>query len=314
MNKTFYINDTCRANENTQLLIHGGATINSKIEMYDDATGELIFEPLHNRTVIAGAGLTLQKLFNLDNGVLDNTPTYDQVLQLDDAAGVNDYPTLAITDNGTEIASIPDETQRVICGWCVGTGGAGIESTNIFDTVYASWIQPDVLVPFRYPLEATDNVDENFYKGKKTITLSNGNTRVAYYFKSFANTPVLVQNYKSTVESVTNSISPDTVYDSSTDQNKAQSFVELHLKLTTEDCREFFIAHNGLEQSRINQISLVYAWTKTITRTKLNSSNVSVTRDYEVLQQVRPFSVCNIPTQRLEDRKQSISIIYTLYC
>ena len=314
IDKFFYINDTCRSNDNIQLQIHGGQCITSKIEFRDDATGELIFEPLHNKTVIAGAGLTLQKLFNLDSSVLDNTPTYDQVLQLDDAASMNDYPTLAITDNGQEIANIPDESQRVICGWCVGTGGAGRETTNLFDTVYASWIQPDVLVPFRYPLEAVDNVDENIYKGKKTINLSNGSTRVAYYFKSFSNTPVLVQNYKTTIENVSNTISPNTVYDSSTDQNKAQSFVELHLKLTSEDCREFFIAHNGLEQSRINQISLVYAWTKTVSRTKLNTSNVQTTRDYDVLQQIRPFSICNIPTQKLEDRKQSISKIYTLYC
>ena len=313
-NKVIYINDFCRPNDDRKIIVNGGPVISSTLQFIDDATGEPIFEPLHNKTVIAGGGFTLQKLFSLDRRCLNNTPTYDEELGLDDAASISDYPTMAIKDSeGTMIGSVEDETQRVICGFCLGSAGAGMEATNTFNEVYSSWIYPDALVPFRYPLESTDNVDENIYKGRKTITLSNGQVRCAYYFKEFANTPELVQNHVSSIETFENSISPRTVYDVS-QSDKAQSFVELHLKVTSKDCREFYIAHSGLERAKINQVSLVTAWKKTVSRTKLNTQGSVVTNNYEVLQQIRPFSLCNFPTEILKDRAKSISIIYTLYC
>ena len=316
MSKILYINDTCRGNDGLQLQIHGGKSVMSKLEFIDESTGRQIFEPLHNRTVIAGGAFTLQKVFSLDRRSLNNTPTYDEVLSLDDAANANDYPVVPLVnpETGDVIGSYPDETQRVICGFCVGSGGAGLDAANVFDEQYASWIKPDSLVPFRYPVESADDVDEDMYKGKKTITLSNGTTRCAYYFKSFSNTPVLVQNYVSSIESFEDRVSPSTVYESSNTADKAQSFVELHLKISEKDCREFAIAHAGLEQCKLNQLSLVYAWKKTVSRTKLNSSGSVITKDYEVLQQVRPFSLCNFYTEPLTNIEKGISIIYTLYC
>lgn len=313
--KFIYINDYCRPNDRMKMRIKGGPEFNSLMLFIDDATGEPIYEPLHNKTVIAGGGFTLQKLFSLDRRCLNNTPMYDDTLELDDAAASTDYPTMAIKDaEGNMLGSIEDETQRVICGFCLGSAGAGLEPANTFNEVYASWIYPDALVPFRYPLESVDNVDESIYKGKKTLTLSNGQVRCAYYFKEFSNTPELVQNHVSSIETFENSISPKTVYDVTSQSDKAQSFVELHLKVTSKDCREFYIAHTGLEQSKINQLSLVTAWKKTVTRTKLNAQGSIATGQYEVLQQIRPFSLCNFPTEILKDRSKSISIIYTLYC
>ena len=57
-NKLLYLQDGCRAND--LFAINNPRRINSKIEFFNDATGEPIWEPLHNKTVIAGAGLTLQ--------------------------------------------------------------------------------------------------------------------------------------------------------------------------------------------------------------------------------------------------------------
>ena len=310
-NKILLIKDHCRS----KTRIDGFDSINSKIMVYYDDTGEVIFGPLHNRTVIAGAGLTLQKLFNLDKSCLENTPTYDEVLDLDEKASSSSYPAINILDDEANvIGSMPDETQRIICGFCVGIGGTGTDSANPFTENYASWIKPDNLIPFRYPLENSDSVNEDIYKGRKTITLSNDQIRCAYYFKEFSNTPNLVQNYISTVETFTDQISPDTVYESTSSADKAQSFVELHLKINKNDCREFFMTHSGLEQVRINQISLVSAWKKRISRTKYNSNSQLVTQDIDVFQQIRPFSLCNFPTEILSDKDKSISIIYTLYC
>lgn len=311
MNNTRYFNDKYRINDDISR--SPLQRINSKVEFFNDS-GERIWEPLHNRTVVAGAALTAMKLFSLDRNVLDNTPTYDTILGLDQGANGTTYPTISIKDaDNNIIGSMPDETQRIICGFCVGQGGAGLDISDVFDVDYCSWITPDNLVPFKYPLQSGDMVDEDMYKGKKGLTLSNGQLRNAYYFKSFSNTPQLVQNYVSTIGTFSDSISANTVYSNTASADKAQSYVELHLKITKDDCREFFIAHKGLENAKINQISLVTAWTKTVEVAKMDQNGTIVTKNYEYLQDVRPFSLLNIPNEILSDREKSISIIYTLY-
>ena len=67
-----YLHDRCGIMDNRK-------RIDSKIEIRNDA-GDLIFEPLHNKTVIAGSALTAMKLFDLDRNSLDNTPTYETML------------------------------------------------------------------------------------------------------------------------------------------------------------------------------------------------------------------------------------------
>lgn len=278
MNKAIFLQDTCRSND--EFMINNPRRINSKIEFFNDATGEPIWEPLHNKTVIAGAALTLQKIFNLDLRCLNNTPTYDETLEFD-SAGSTDTPH--------------------IIGFCVGCGGAGLEVSDVFEVPYASWITPDNLVPFRYPLVSDtqdDGVDTTVYKGKAIKTLDNGQTRCAYYFKKFSNTPELIQNYVSIIGTSNNTINSDSVYDNTAQSDRAQSYVELKLKITKDDCREFYITHSGLEQAKINQISLVYGC--------IDANNEFCN--------VRPFSICNFPTQILSDREMTVSIAYTLYC
>lgn len=311
-NEIRYLKDGIRPND--RYLINNPQRISSKVEFFNDVTGEQIWEPLHNKTVIAGAALTMMKLFNLDRNVLDNTPTYDTILGLDEGATGTTYPTVAVKDvSGNTIGSIEDESQRIILGFCVGQGGAGLDISDVFEVKYASWITPDNLVPFRYPLQSADDVDETMYKGKKALSLANGQTRNAYYFKAFSNTPNMVQNYVSHIGTFSDSISAYTIYDNSTTADKAQTYVELHLKITKDDCREFFIAHNGLENSKINQISLVYGWQKDVEVTKLDSVGNMKTSTYSYFQDIRPFSVINIPSEILSDHDKSISIVYTLY-
>ena len=69
----------------------------------------------------------------------------------------------------------------------------------------------------------------------------------------------------------------------------------------------------GLENAKINQLSLVTAWTKTVEVTKMDRDGNSVTKNIEYLQDIRPFSLLNIPNEILSDLEKSISIIYTLY-
>lgn len=317
MDEIRYLKDFNRPNDNyslnSKVLYTGDKRINSKINIINDVTGEVIWEG-HNKTVIAGSALTAMKLFNLDRNVLDATPTYDSQLNLENGSRGTTYPTVVIKDsNGNSIGAVHDETQRTIIGFCVGQGGAGLDISDVFDVEYCSWIKPDDLIPFKYVLQNADNVDESIYKGKKSLSLQDGTNRNAYYFKTFSNTPNLVQNYVSTIGTFSDSVSSGNVYELSGNDDKAQSYVELHLKITKDDCRDYFIAHKGIENAKINQISLVSAWTKTVEVTKLNSSGDMITNNYEYFQDIRPFSIVNIPNEIISNLEKSLSIIYTLY-
>lgn len=308
MNRLLYLNDNTRIKDELSQ-----NRITSKLEFYNDS-GELIWEPLHNKTVIAGSALTAMKLFNLDRSVLNNTPTYDTLLGLENGSNGTTYPTQEILDeSGLTIGASSDETQRKIIGFCVGQGGAGLDISDVFEVKYCDLIRPDQLVPFRYPLERADNIDETVYKGKKRLTLPDGSNRVAYYFKTFSNTPNLVQNYVTAIGSFSNSVNAVEVYNNYNTADKAQSYVELHLKITKDDCREFFITHKGLESAKINQISLVSAWTKTIPVNKMDKNGDMKSYNIQYFQDIRPFSLINIPNEILSERSKSISCLYTLY-
>ena len=307
-----YINDRIRNKE--YYTIDRPQLVESKIEFFNDITGERIWEPLHNKTVIAGSALVAMKLFNLNRSCLDNTPTYDVTMNLDEKATGSTYPTVVIkNDQGTVIGSAPDESQRIIQGFAVGQGGAGLDISDVFDVKYASWITPDDIVPFRYPLQSADDVDEDIYIGKKGLTLATGQLRNAYYFKRFANEPAMVQNYVSTIGTFSDEVSAESVYTNTASADNAQTYVELHLKITKDDIREFFIAHKGLENAKINQIQLVSGWNKTVSVTKLDKNGNTITKNYQYMQDIRPFSIVNIPNEIMSSADKSISIIYTLY-
>ena len=108
-------------------------------------------------------------------------------------------------------------------------------------------------------------------------------------------------------------MSSATVYSNVASADKAQSYVEIHLKITKEDVREFFIAHKGLENAKINQIQLLSGWDKEVTITKLDRAGNLKTTNVQYLQDIRPFSLINIPTEIMSSRDKSISIIYTMF-
>ena len=80
MNKVKYLSDNYRPNEKYKITRENTQRVNSKIEFFNDETGERIWEPLHNKTVIAGSAFTAMKLLNLDRNILEAPPTYDLTL------------------------------------------------------------------------------------------------------------------------------------------------------------------------------------------------------------------------------------------
>ena len=293
---------------------HNYSTIGSSISVYNDDTGELIFEDLHNRTVIAGSALLAQKVCGLDPSFLNNTPSYNSVLGVDNDAPVGSFPSVEIVDtNGNVIGTYRDESQRKIIGFMLGNGGCGSDQSDVFDVHYASWIEPDNIVPFRYCLSNEDNIDENIYKLKKTIVLPNGQERVAYYGKTFSNTPIGSQHYTTSTSTYSDSITPSTVYTNKKDNENCATTVEYHLKVTKEDAREYFVAHEGLPHAGFNQISLLWGWEREIDVTKQNSSGNVRTQTVTQFCDTKVFSLLNVSNEALSDLDKSLSIVYTLY-
>jgi hypothetical protein len=81
---------------------------------------------------------------------------------------------------------------------------------------------------------------------------------------------------------------------------RKETYVELILKITKEDCREFFNVTTGSNTARINCIQLLTGWAKTIDGVKY-------------YQDIRPLTKLHFPLESLIDITKSIKIVYHLY-
>jgi len=81
---------------------------------------------------------------------------------------------------------------------------------------------------------------------------------------------------------------------------EVEAFVELNMKVTKEDCRDFFIATAGIEAARINQLSLCSAY-------------YTVADGIKYFQNIRPVTQLNIPNESLIDLTKGLDITYHIY-
>lgn len=251
----------------------GKIITNTKILIYSEGTDELLFEG-SNKVIISGSAYTAAKHFNIAPPV--TLPTYNSVLGLDNTV-VEDH--------------FADE---IVCLFAVGNGleNCGTEASQIKDVDYTKWILPESLVPFRYVLDSADLLADmrNKYFGRKAIPESN---RVAYYFKAFESTPEIK------MQRIDGTPIDNTVF-TSTNTVEAQTYAELKLKVTKEDCREFFTARTSINDAQINTISLLTGWKKTI------NGNV-------YYQNIRPLTKLNISNEPLIDLTKGLDIVYQIY-
>ena len=79
-----------------------------------------------------------------------------------------------------------------------------------------------------------------------------------------------------------------------------ETYVELNLTVTKDDCREFFEATTGINDAKINTISLLTAVPK-----EMNG--------YTYYQGIRPLTKLNFPNESLIDLTKGIDITYHIY-
>lgn len=245
-----------------------------RVSVFDSETKKLKFRKF-NKVILAGSAFTASKHFNIKPKVF--TPSYNEVLGLDHS----------IKEPFTDVG-IRKEEQIFL--FAVGVGGCGQEASQVYKVDYTKWIQPEDLVPFRYQLKSNDlgNFMRDKYFGRKTT-----DDRIAYYFKAFENPPEFIQQY------VDGTPIDENIYLSDR-TDEVESFVQLNLKITKDDCRDFFLATTGINSAKINTISLLTAWKKEID-------------GHIYYQDIRPITKINFPNESLIDISKGIDIIYDIF-
>lgn len=228
-----------------------------------------------NKVLVSGSSFTAAKHFNLKPDALP--PSYNTVLGLDHT--VNE------PYNGEGIRK-----DELIYLFAVGVGGCGEEARQKYPVNYTEWITPENLVPFRveYSDDDLNSTMRQKYFGRKTY-----DGKVLYYFKAFEGQPEFIQRYADGTP-----IDENIYLNERNDE--VESFVEINLKITKQDCRDFFTATTGIADAKINTISLLTAW----------KSEVD---GYTYYQDIRPFSKINFHNESLIDSEKGIDIIYQIF-
>ena len=244
------------------------------IQIKDEDTGEVIFEG-SNKVILAGSAFTAAKHFNISPRA--KTPSYNTVLGLDNTVSE------PFNEEGVR-------REEQVYLFAVGTNGCGLANSQVYDVDYSKWIAPEHLVPFRYQLATNDlNPDlRDKYFGRKTY-----GDHIIYYFKAFETKPELKQQYSDGTPIDENVYLSNRI-------DEIETFVETQLKITKEDCRDYFIATTGINDARINSISLLTAWKKTI-------------GGYDYYQDIRPLTELHFPNEPLIDVTKGLDIIYQIY-
>ena len=278
MNKHIIAYDGLQTEDFAELLTHGGLKTN--IDIRDHETGKIIFKGLKNKVIVSGSGLIARYLFDVDADEI--TPTYDSKLGIEIPEGEETHE----LDWGTNATR---EHPKVLL-FCIGRDGCGTEDSQVFPVDYTKWIAPDSLVPFRYQLAANDlsnDLRESYFGRVPT------GDYIAYYFKRFDGTIAFNQKY------IDGTPIDEFVYESQK-KDSAETYVELTLKITKEDVRDYFNATVGIDSAKINTVSLCYA------------SPVEIDgRLY--FRDIRPLTKLNIPNEPLIDITKGIDIIYQVY-
>ena len=283
------LSDKMRHNDGVQFSMKQPSPLRTKIvagyDPYKDKNGvtqfgETVFEA-ENMIVLGGSLFTLEKVFGINSplGIRD----------------LRDIFKLPSTDT-----PITNNKDTYICLFGVGIGGAGESMTDVKDVEYYEDTIID-MVPFRQtdvPLTA-EEAAKYWFKKPITIDIDGGQIdKIAYYLKRFETMPEIHVLWRDAEGDEDGSEVGENVHETpSTNTTPIETFIELTLKITKKDVREFFNDNGNVEATRINSIGL-------FTGVRNEGDD-----DY---QQVRLFSKLNINNEILVLSKD-LTISYRIY-
>lgn len=283
MDKLMAMYDSFDSTDNANV----GHTFNTSIDIKNLETGEVIFKGLKNKVIIPGSGLIARKLFDIYTPEV--TPSYNSVFGESMYTPVTEDRGDEVELNGTRATK---DNPKVLL-FCCGIDGCGSENSQVYPVDYRKWIDPKDMVPFRYQVgtnDITDSLRETYF-GRTKI---NGGEYLAYYFKRFDTDPVIVQQY------IDGTPVDGNIFTSSK-REEAETYVEINLKITKEDMRDFFNATTGVDTSRVNSISLCYGYP------------VKDSDGHIYYKDIRPLTKLHFPNEPLIDQTKGIEIIYHIY-
>lgn len=228
-----------------------------------------------NQIVIGGALFILEKVFGVES------PLY--VDFVNNIMGIN-------TDNPvTEV--YPKETIVQLFG--VGIGGCGEVSKDVKDVKFYEREIID-MVPFRVTDEELTENEKKKYFFKKPMQ-----GKTAFYLKKFEDAAAIRALWKD-VEGDEDGSEVESDVHLTQRTEPIETFVEMILKISKKDLREYFELNGNVEDTKVNSIGLF-----TGCPVKLADGTI----DY---QQVKMFSKLNIPNEMLTLSKD-LTIVYRIY-
>lgn len=243
--------------------------------------GEVVFD--QTNSIVLGGGLyILEKLFNVQSGLT--------------VAYLNDIMNIATT--GTPVTEIYPKN-NCVCLFGVGIGGSGESLTDVYDVKYYEREIID-MVPFRQTAETLSAEDQAKYWFKKSVNI-NGVQKTAYYLKKFETAPEIHVLWRDGASGEDGSEVSANVYNTpSTNTTPIDTFIEINLKVSKNDVREYFEDLGSTEIARINSIGLFTGIPALVDATNY---------DYK---QVKLFSKLNINNEVLVSAKD-MTISYRIY-
>ncbi len=235
---------------------------------------EKIFDE-ENQIVIGGALFILEKVFGVEPNL------YVDYL--------NNIMGIATDDMSTDLYA-----DTHVCLFGVGVGGCGDSIRSVKDV---NFVEREIfeMVPFRI----TDE-DLNPSEQKKYFFKMEKDNKTHYYLKTFEQQPVIKALWKDSDDQDEDGSEVEAGVHESTRTEPIETFVEMILKISKKDVRDYFELYGDIEQCRINSIGL-------FTGAKRNLADG--TTDY---QQVKLFSKLNIPNEMLT-LKKDLTIVYRIY-
>lgn len=238
--------------------------------------GEVLFEE-ENQIVLGGALFILEKIFNTSAPISTG--------YLNDIMGVATYEPVTTI--------YPKDT--AVCLFGVGIGGA---SDNIAASVNdVKFYENNIvsMVPLRQTSMALTSEEAPKYWFKKL----NPDGTISYYLKKFETNPEIKVLWKD-AEGDEDGTAVEAGVENTSRTEPIETFVELILKISKKDVREYFELNGNISQARINSIGLF---------TGIPGLLADGTSDYK---QVKMFSKLNIPNEMLVLSKD-LTIIYRIY-
>lgn len=280
------LNDNMPGMDDVKEIVRGkksGSFMTGEVETRNQF-GELLFKK-SNIILIGGRRFTLEKLFNI-------TPNPAQRITLNSLFHVNEAEP---PYNGPG-----PRPSRCVCLFGVGRGGSNLTFGSVKAPTAREYNLYD-MVPLRYVPKSNDLTAEE--RKKYYLRVDEGD-HYAYYLKTFEVKPRLVMKVgdQEYVPDLSDNNPVDEVSGAIIDRQDVEVYVELQMKLSAEDAREYYKATEGLTMARVNELALFVGYQP--------DHQADVWTDYLG---VEDFSKLTYNNEPLDDETKELNITYRIY-